>query len=445
MNEVTQIHLDRQPFTISVEAHKTLKVYLAAIEKQVGGKSADVIKEVELRMAELLTERGITPKKVILVDDITFLKEQLGAPKDFSEDDEPDEPSSPSDGNSTKRLFRDTENGMLAGVAAGLANYFGIDVLLVRILFIVAVVTGGWGILIYILLWLLVPEAKTSSERLQMRGLAVTVDNLKEAVEKADIPGAARRGSSAVASFINSFFKAVLKIGGIGTIISGLCVLFGVIATGVYVQMHNGRLFQENLFPIGRTETILQSMSLGLIGLLALLVTLLGMAMFRRKWPIKAWITGVLLGVFFVGFAVSMALAADTAPKVRDRYQAASHTTSRVLQPFSSVDVKGGGVSVDYQYAESYSVNLKYFDSPDLSKIKTTVVKGKLDIDLEQFTDSRKCTMLCLFPNYNMVLTVYAPTVPDMKSKEFFDNNPSWDPTVPSPSGRAYPVPVNQQ
>src|SRR5579885_3003693 len=134
MNEVTKIHLGRQAFTISADAHKDLQNYLNAIKRQV--KDSDVIDEVELRMAELLTEHGVSSEKVILPADVDFLKAQLGNPKDFKDED--GDKATDSAAPEGKRLFRDTDNAMVAGVAAGLAQYFGIDVLLVRILFVIA-------------------------------------------------------------------------------------------------------------------------------------------------------------------------------------------------------------------------------------------------------------------------------------------------------------------
>jgi len=77
MNSVQSIHLGRQPFNISVEAHRSLKNYLAGIEKQIG--DSEVVGEVELRMSELLTERGISGEKVILPKDVDYLKQQLGS------------------------------------------------------------------------------------------------------------------------------------------------------------------------------------------------------------------------------------------------------------------------------------------------------------------------------------------------------------------------------
>src|SRR6478735_2576149 len=101
MNEVTRIHLGRQPFTIAVDAHKALKAYLADIKAEVGDKSTEVIKEVELRMAELLAERGISGDKTILMDDVSFLEQQLGDPQDFKDDNQGAE-QAPAQGSPTK-------------------------------------------------------------------------------------------------------------------------------------------------------------------------------------------------------------------------------------------------------------------------------------------------------------------------------------------------------
>src|SRR5437762_2435343 len=126
MNEVKKIHLGRQQFTISVEAHKDLHNYLAAIEKQPGVQ-AEVSKEVEMRMAELLHERGVSGDKVVLQEDVDFLKQQLGEPRDFkdeaSEDTATDskeeskdkkDKEAALDGDQPKRLFRDTQTGLVA-------------------------------------------------------------------------------------------------------------------------------------------------------------------------------------------------------------------------------------------------------------------------------------------------------------------------------------------
>jgi phage shock protein PspC (stress-responsive transcriptional regulator) len=403
MNEITRIHLGRQPFTASIEAHTLLKAYIAAIQSQVHDE--DVVKEVELRMAELLTERGLTGDKVVLEQDVDYLKQQLGNPKDFSDHgEEPEAQAEPQ--NEAKQLFRDPENGMVAGVAAGLATYFGIDAVLFRILFVIGIITGGWSLLIYIALWLLVPPVKTGSDRLRMRGESVTLHSLKNVVERADAKGAAKRAGTTVAPIINSVFRIALKLTGVAFIVGSLCVLFGLVATKFYMVAHQGQLFQEKLFPVGTTEHFLANLVLGLIALIAVFGVLCGLAVYKRRWPIHAWVTGVIVGVFFIGLATAGALSIDTAHKVRDRYLSRAHTTTRSVQPFQNVTITGKDVDYRWEYADTYSVSFSYFDNPNISNIKTNVSNNLLTIDTSRYDRDRHCTMVCLFPAYNLLVTV---------------------------------------
>jgi phage shock protein PspC (stress-responsive transcriptional regulator) len=409
MNEVTRIHLGRQPFTISVAAHKALKAYLAAIEKEVG--DASVIDEIELRMAELLSKRGVSGDKVVLPDDVDFLKQQLGQPADFSEDSEASATTSAND-QGAKRLFRDPDNGLLGGVAAGLAAYFGLDVVLIRIIFVIlGVFSGGVGILIYIVFWLMVPPAKTSSEKLQMQGMPVTVDALKQSVSKADLPGTARRVNGRVLPIIDKLFKLGLKLIGLGLIAAGLLAFFGLIALKAYMLLHDGRLFQENLFPVGAREQWLVNLGVILVAIGAVLVILTGITVIRRKWPIRPWATIGLTGILFVIAAATAALSADVGPRVEARYQRGTHVSAiQNIQPFDKV-VSAGRLDVEYIPSTTHAVSLRYYGHPDISKIKFTVVDRTLHIDTAAFDSSHHCTMLCLFPKYNLVVEVAAPNL----------------------------------
>jgi len=414
MNEVTKIHLGRQAFTIAADAHKELRNYLDAIKDRVNDK--DVMEEVELRMAELLAEHGIAGDKVILAKDVKFLKSQLGNPADFDEDGEA--PQDDSELPETKRLFRDTDNAILAGVAAGLAKYFGVDVLLIRILFVIGVFTGGWGILIYIALWLLVPEAKTSSERLQMAGKPVTVSSLKEVVSRADVAGAAKRANNSLAGPINSAFIILLKVVGVGFIVAGLSLLFALIAMESYVLAHTGNLFGQDIFPVGFREHLLLNLGVSVMALVAVLVIVFGISIFKQKWAIKTWVTGTLVGLILIGLAGTIALGADAAPQIRDRYNAHLHTSLRYVQPFTTVNTIGDGVNVRYEAADKYSVSLNYFDNPNLADIKTTVSNGTLLIDSTQFDWHRNCPSLCIPDTYDMIVTVKSPNMPQIDNKD---------------------------
>lgn len=430
MNEITKIHLGRQPFTISVAAYKELKSYLDAIKKQT--TDSDVTDEVELRMSELLIEHGVTGEKVILPADVEYLKEQLGTPKDFHGDS--DDEAAATKSAEGRRLFRDSDNAMLAGVAAGLAKYFGIDVVFIRLLFLLGVVTGGWSILLYIVLWLLVPEARTSSDRLLMVGKPVTVDSIKELMERADVRGVAQRANNSFAMWINRIFDVLLKLTGVVFIVVGLSSLFSLLAVAVYTLLHSGSVVADNLFPVGIEEHVLLYLSLAVTGMAALFVVLMGMAMFRRKWPIKTWITGLLIGLTLISGAGGAALAVDTIPNVIARYNANVHTTVRTVQPFDSVHIMGSNVRVEYQPAANYSVSLQYYDHPDLAAIKTTVANGVLSIDSSQFDWHHYCQALCIPHAFDISITVNAPNADMLAPNPSFPQKPILIPVPP----RAY-------
>ncbi len=406
MNEITNIHLGRQAFTIAVDAHVSLRTYLDDIKTQVGSSGGDVVREVELRMAELLSERGIGSEKVILAEDVSYLKQQLGDPTDFKDEDDSTAAEQPA----VKRLFRDPEHGMLAGVSAGLSNYFGVDVLLVRILFVIGVLGGGWGILIYIALWLLVPEARSSSERLQMEGKAVTVDSLKSLVARADVPGVAHRARGTLVPWINSVFRVVLKLAGVFTILCSLAVFFGLLATSLYVLLDRGNSSLQAFFPFGTKENLLAAIGLAFLALATVFMVVLGLAMVRRRWPIAPWATGILISLLFVGLASGIALGADVAPTVRQRFISAHHSSTSGLEPFTTVNVTGER-PVEFRHGDGYAISYSYVNNPDI-KVSAGVVGQTLELNTDKFSRQNNCSVLCLFPDYDLTITVYSPNTP---------------------------------
>ena len=181
MKEITRIHLAKTPFSVEIDAKKSLEKYLNLIQKNMHAEP-EAMREIEARMVELLAERGVSKDGVISHDDVLAVQKQMGEPRDFSDDDEvvetDDEPERSE--RSERRLMRDTEHALIGGVCAGIAAYWGTNPLWIRLLFIFSpFITFGAAVLIYIVMWLSVPEARTASDKLQMRGKAVTFDSLK--------------------------------------------------------------------------------------------------------------------------------------------------------------------------------------------------------------------------------------------------------------------------
>ena len=181
MKEITRIHLAKTPFSVEVDAKKSLEQYLDSIQKNMHAEP-EAMREIEARMVELLAERGVSKDGVISHDDILVVQQQMGEPQDFADGEMPEtvDTAETNANKPTKRLMRDPDNAILGGVCAGIAAYWGINPLWVRLLFIFSpFITFGTSLLIYIVLWISMPEAQTAAEKLQMRGEEVTLDSLK--------------------------------------------------------------------------------------------------------------------------------------------------------------------------------------------------------------------------------------------------------------------------
>lgn len=413
MNEIKRVHLGRQQFTISIEAYRILRHYLEAIESQPGVQP-EVVKEVEMRMAELLGERSIDSEKVILPEDVEFLKQQLGEPGDFKDEDAEEAQNTATEENlgSSKRLYRDPKKAMVAGVASGLAAYFRVDPLIIRLIFVLLTFGGGAGIFVYVLLWILVPEAKTPSERLQMRGKAVTVDNIKQVIDRADVPGVASRATAIIGRIIIALAKVFLAVIGIGFMVVGAAALIWVLIASIYLLIHGSVSF-DILFPVGLRETIL--LIAGLLVALTLSVTLLlvGLAMVRRKWKVPTWASASLLGLFFVAISVGAALAIDTAPNIRQRFRDAHKIETHSLQPFTSVDLAGQDVHYTFKKSDTYRADIHYVGRIDDQKVSTSVSDSVLTIDGSKTTSRSVCIALCT--TKELWVTIYAPSLDHIK------------------------------
>lgn len=176
MKEITRIHLAATPFNIDITAKKELEKYLEAIEKSLKADE-DTLREIEARIVELLAERGVTGERVVTLGDIEVIERKLGSPADFTDEDEVTSDTEVVE----KRLMRDDEQGLIGGVLAGIGAYIGINPNWVRLIAIaLTFVSFGSAVLVYIVLWLALPMAKTAAEKLQMAGKPVTLAALKE-------------------------------------------------------------------------------------------------------------------------------------------------------------------------------------------------------------------------------------------------------------------------
>ncbi len=188
MKKTFTINLNHLVYNIDEDAYEVLKQYLLEVEEQLfEDERKEVMGDIETRVSELFEERLLRGKQVINLADVEEIIAILGKPNAYNEQQETDaEETATSEKTkkktkATKKLYRDVDNRMLGGVAAGIAVYLGWDVVWIRLILILLVLFV-WGTLIpiYFVLWLIVPGAKTVSQKLEMQGENVTAERIKE-------------------------------------------------------------------------------------------------------------------------------------------------------------------------------------------------------------------------------------------------------------------------
>ena len=191
MNKTININLGGFFFHIDERAFEKLRRYLDAISKSLSddpqGKN-EIIADIEARISELLTEKITDERQVVNESDIDDIITIMGQPEDYADTEasyNDDSYTYQSNNSKGKKLFRDGEDKFLGGVAAGIAHYFTIDTIWIRLIFLFTTLAGfGIGVLAYIILWILLPEAKTTAEKLQMEGEAVNIDNIEKKIRE---------------------------------------------------------------------------------------------------------------------------------------------------------------------------------------------------------------------------------------------------------------------
>ncbi|SEA91025.1 phage shock protein C (PspC) family protein [Flavobacterium gillisiae] len=250
MNKTVNINLGGMFFHIDEDAYLKLTRYFDAIKRSLSTSSGqdEIIKDIEMRVSELLTENQKTDKHVVGLKDVDQVIAVMGQPEDYiiEEDNHTSQTFSNAAPRRTKKLYRDTDKGMVSGVSAGLGHYFGIDAVWVRIIFILLVWGAGTGVLAYIILWIVVPAAVTTSEKLEMTGEPVNISNIEKKVREEfenvsdkfknvdydkygnQIKTGAGKIGSSFGDFIMTIFKIFAKFLGVILIMTGLATLMAL-------------------------------------------------------------------------------------------------------------------------------------------------------------------------------------------------------------------------
>ncbi len=191
MNKTIIININGIVFHIEEDAYEVLKNYMTDVKRHFlnSADSLEITTDIENRIAEMFSEMLSRENKQVIVEaDVKAVIDQMGTVEDFEHADEDAVPNPRSNTydytGGTRSLFRDPDLRLVAGVCAGLGNYFNIAAIWFRLLFALTAFFGGLGIILYIILWIVIPRAVSRADKMAMKGQKLTLQGFKNNLEE---------------------------------------------------------------------------------------------------------------------------------------------------------------------------------------------------------------------------------------------------------------------
>lgn len=364
MNKTLTINISGIVFNIEEDAYESLRSYLGKIKKHFQNEEGcdEIVADIESRLAEILRAKINAGKQVLVPADINEAIAIMGQPEDFAEGSSTEENKKQEThtntqqnyyGNKRRRVFRDPDSKILGGVCSGIGNYFDIDPLWIRLALVVMFFGFGSGFLLYIILWIIIPEAKTTAEKLEMRGEPVDVNTISKTIkdEAENLKGRAKDFGNDVKKHMSGdntgkFVDLLRQI--FSTIITIFAKLLGVFFVFLGIMFFVG-LFSilfgfgtiDNLsirefinsfagadFPVFWAKTAI-ALTIGIPSVMLLykgMKMILGIKFHNRWINISAgvlWTVGIILGLCIAGeFAQQFSQSASLKQQVETRWSA---------------------------------------------------------------------------------------------------------------------------
>lgn len=258
MKKTFTINISGTVFHIEEDAYEVLQKYLINLKNHFGtdDEGKEILADIEARIAEIFSGKMTDDKKVITLIWVNEVIETMGTPEDFAEEQGDEEEALAGEAKKRKRrLYRDPEHRVIGGVCGGLGAYFNMDPVILRIIFaILFFVTFPAALLAYIILWIAVPKARTTAQRLEMRGQEATVKNIEKSIreevtevkesykkfKQSNTYAKGKKSLEGAGDVTYNVFKLILKIAvviiGVLLILSGFFGILGMVSTMVIGQ-----------------------------------------------------------------------------------------------------------------------------------------------------------------------------------------------------------------
>jgi phage shock protein PspC (stress-responsive transcriptional regulator) len=256
MKKTFTINISGTVFHIEEDAYEVLQKYLVNLKSHFGAseEGKEILADIEARIAEIFIEKSTNVQNVVTIEMVNVAIEIMGTPEDFVDEEGQEEAqvTETEEAKRKRRLYRDPDHRVIGGVCGGLGAYFNMDPVILRIIFVALLfLTGGTALLAYVILWIAVPKAKNTAQRLEMRGQEATVKNIEKSIKEevgemkenfkkmkdSETYAKGKRTVDAAGDVAYSGIKVILRVAviviGVLLIISGFLGLLGFISSMV--------------------------------------------------------------------------------------------------------------------------------------------------------------------------------------------------------------------
>lgn len=327
MNKTIIININGIVFHIEEDAYEILKSYMTEVKRHFAysSDSDEIVTDIENRLAEMFNERlADQNKQVIILTDVEEITATMGKASDFALEDE-DEVFNAGNLKTSRTLFKDGDDRIIGGVCSGLAHYFDIEVKWVRLITLLLILFSGVGLIPYVVLWILLPTAKTRQEKMAMKGEPINLQSFKknfdeeaDAIKSGEVKYSDEYRSVKnndpvleIINFLGKTLKIILKAIGIVIITAGAIALFALIIALLFgLGFINDAELQQ--FPLNAINDEYRS-PVFFSAFLILIIPLIALVLFAIRVILNhkvvsrygsfamliLWLTGIGMGVFY--------------------------------------------------------------------------------------------------------------------------------------------------
>jgi phage shock protein PspC (stress-responsive transcriptional regulator) len=455
MKKAISITLNGTIFQIEEDAYTRLDEYLKSIKEYYGAaEGKEIVFDIEASLAEKFSQGAGKEKKIITLKDVEEAIKIMGTVNEFEESAKEDSDLGNESENKIRRLFRNPDDVILGGVCSGIAVYFKTDPLFIRLLFIILTLFGGSGILIYLILWAIIPQAKNNAQKLEMRGRPVNLEEIQElAREKSQKLKAEgkniienvknKRGSIYKILYfpiklLGMLFILLKKIGlvflsifgifiGIILLISFVAIILGLtVSLGILLFNINSPYIISDI-PFaelsGSIYYYVGMVSAYFVVLIPLVfLTILSLTIIKRKNSFHQMFSITLIVIWILAVTGASVAAADLAPRINDYIVKAREKEKTVreydFKDFSKIALTGEDLDVKIIQGDEFSVKISG-EAGSLERLSLVLSDEELSIKKELRSAAGKWCFICW--QKDVAVTIVMPKLDSVKGSKYVD------------------------